>query len=159
MDRVLRGGHRGRRSTGHGLPGDASRPSAAAVRSTSGAEPVRDFRDHVEADGPLAHLAWLYQLNGGVFLPAGDPWTISLAHTDEDLARSVDAFEGFAAAVDRREPRTRRSRSLGRAHARGASSEGDPDGTLLVFHHGSPGAAVPFPSRSTGPPPSAGSGW
>lgn len=26
-----------------------------------------------------------------------------------------------------------------------AVSEGDPEGTLLVFHHGSPGAAVPFP--------------
>jgi len=27
-----------------------------------------------------------------------------------------------------------------------AVSEGDPDGTLCVFHHGSPGAAVPFPT-------------
>jgi pimeloyl-ACP methyl ester carboxylesterase len=25
-----------------------------------------------------------------------------------------------------------------------AVEEGDPDGTLVVFHHGSPGAAVPF---------------
>ena len=25
-----------------------------------------------------------------------------------------------------------------------AVEEGDPDGTLAVFHHGSPGAAVPF---------------
>jgi len=25
-----------------------------------------------------------------------------------------------------------------------AVDEGDPDGTLVVFHHGSPGAAVPF---------------
>ena len=63
------------------------------------AEPVRDFRDHTETDDALAHLAWLYQLNGGVFPPAGDPWTFSLAHSDEDLRRSVDAFEGFAAAV------------------------------------------------------------
>jgi len=63
------------------------------------AEPVRDFRDHVATDGALAHLAWLYQLNGGVFPPAGDPWTFSLAHTDEDLQRSVDAFERFAADV------------------------------------------------------------
>ncbi len=63
------------------------------------AEPVRDFRDHVETDGALAHLSWLYQLNGGVFPPAGDPWTFSIAHTDEDLARAVDAFEGFAADV------------------------------------------------------------
>jgi pimeloyl-ACP methyl ester carboxylesterase len=27
-----------------------------------------------------------------------------------------------------------------------AQSEGDPDGVLLVLHHGSPGAAVPFPT-------------
>ncbi|HEU4355201.1 MAG TPA: aspartate aminotransferase family protein [Actinomycetota bacterium] len=63
------------------------------------AEPVRDFRDHTETDDTLAHLAWLYQLNGGVFPPAGDPWTFSLAHTDEDLRRSVGAFERFAADV------------------------------------------------------------
>lgn len=63
------------------------------------AQPVRDFRDHTETDGPLAHLAWLYQLNGGVLPPAGDPWTFSLAHTDDDLRRSVDAFDRFAADI------------------------------------------------------------
>ena len=63
------------------------------------AEPVRDFRDHAATDGPLSHLAWLYQLNGGVFPAAGDPWTFSLAHTDEDLQRSVDAFARFASDV------------------------------------------------------------
>jgi glutamate-1-semialdehyde 2,1-aminomutase len=62
-------------------------------------EPVRDFRDHASTDDALAHLAWLYQLNGGVFQPAGDPWTFSIAHTEEDLGRGVQAFEGFAAAV------------------------------------------------------------
>jgi glutamate-1-semialdehyde 2,1-aminomutase len=65
------------------------------------AEPVRDFRDHAATDGPLSHLAWLYQLNGGVFQPAGDPSTFSLAHSDEDLLRSVDAFERFADDVTR----------------------------------------------------------
>ena len=49
----------------------------------------------------LAHLAWVYQLNGGVFLPAGDPWTFSVAHTDEDLCLAVANFEAFAAAVSR----------------------------------------------------------
>jgi pimeloyl-ACP methyl ester carboxylesterase len=33
---------------------------------------------------------------------------------------------------------------LGDGRTLEAISEGDPDGTLLVFHHGSPGAAVPF---------------
>jgi glutamate-1-semialdehyde 2,1-aminomutase len=63
------------------------------------ADPVRDFRDAVDTDDALARLAWLYQLNAGVFLPAGDPWTFSVAHTEEDLQRSIDAFGSFAADV------------------------------------------------------------
>jgi glutamate-1-semialdehyde 2,1-aminomutase len=63
------------------------------------AEPVRDFRDAVQADAKLAHLAWLYQLNAGVFIPDGDPWTFSVAHTEDDLRRSIDAFASFATDV------------------------------------------------------------
>jgi len=63
------------------------------------AEPVRNFRDEAGVDGPLQHLAWLYQLNAGVFPPSGDPWTFSVVHADEDLDRYVEAFEGLAAAV------------------------------------------------------------
>jgi glutamate-1-semialdehyde 2,1-aminomutase len=59
----------------------------------------RDFREAVGADAKLATLAWLFQLNAGVFMPSGDPWTISIAHTDDDLARSIEAFEAFATAV------------------------------------------------------------
>lgn len=62
-------------------------------------EPVRDFRDHAETDSRLQHLAWLYQLNGGVFVPAGDPWTFSVAHTEEELRQAALNFEAFAAAV------------------------------------------------------------
>lgn len=63
------------------------------------ADPPRDFRQAVRADEKLAHLAWLFQLNGGAFPPSGDPWTISITHTEEDLRRSVESFETFAAAV------------------------------------------------------------
>jgi glutamate-1-semialdehyde 2,1-aminomutase len=62
-------------------------------------EPVRNFRDAAAADDRAAHLAWLYQLTGGVFMPAGDPWTFGVAHTREDLDRVADNFEAFAAAV------------------------------------------------------------
>ena len=62
-------------------------------------EPVRNFRDEADADGPLQHLAWLYQLCAGVFPPAGDPWAFSVAHTDEDLDAYVEAFATFAEAV------------------------------------------------------------
>jgi glutamate-1-semialdehyde 2,1-aminomutase len=59
----------------------------------------RDYREAVDADDSLAHLAWLFQANGGVFIPPGDPWTVSIVHTDGDLQRSVEAFDVFATAV------------------------------------------------------------
>jgi glutamate-1-semialdehyde 2,1-aminomutase len=62
-------------------------------------EPIRTFRDEADADAKAQHLAWLYQLSGGVFPPAGDPWTFSVVHTDEDLHRYVERFEAFAADV------------------------------------------------------------
>ncbi len=45
------------------------------------------------------HLRWLYEANGGVFEPGSDPWTLSVAHTSEDVARYVENFEAFATAV------------------------------------------------------------
>lgn len=62
-------------------------------------EPVRNFQDHVRTDDELAHLAWLYQLNGGVLPPSGDPWTFSVAHTAADLDRYVENFGVFAQAL------------------------------------------------------------
>lgn len=61
--------------------------------------PPRDFRQAYEADRTLGHLWWLFQLNGGVFVPVGDPWTISVVHTPSDLERSLEAFDTFATAV------------------------------------------------------------
>ena len=82
----------------HGLPATVSSVGCRGSVHFR-AEPVRDFRDAVQADGKLAHLAWLYQLNAGVFIPAGDPWTFSVVHTEDDLRRSIDAFASFAADV------------------------------------------------------------
>jgi glutamate-1-semialdehyde 2,1-aminomutase len=62
-------------------------------------EPVRNLRDYLEADDSLGKLAWLFQLNRGVFEPGSDPWTISVAHTDEDAHRYVANFAEFAEAV------------------------------------------------------------
>ena len=62
-------------------------------------EPVRNFRDETTTDDRLQHLAWLFQLTGGVFPPAGDPTTFSVAHTEADLARSVERLAAFADAV------------------------------------------------------------
>ena len=62
-------------------------------------EPVRNFRDETGTEDRLQHLAWLFQLTGGVFPPAGDPTTFSVAHTEADLARSVERLAAFASAV------------------------------------------------------------
>jgi glutamate-1-semialdehyde 2,1-aminomutase len=66
------------------------------------AEPLREYRDYLtKVDGELATLAWLYHMNNGVFMTPGveEEWTLSIAHSDEDLQRFVDAFEAFARDV------------------------------------------------------------
>ena len=97
LESVLAGGIRDSIAS-HDLPA-----TVASVRSRGSVQfrrdPVRDFRDHAETNNRLQHLSWLYQLNGGVWVPAGDPWTFSIAHTGQDLERAVENFERFATAV------------------------------------------------------------
>jgi glutamate-1-semialdehyde 2,1-aminomutase len=82
----------------HGVPATVSAVGCrGSVHQRS--ETPRVFREAIAADAKLATLAWLFQLNAGVFMPSGDPWTISITHTEEDLARSIEAFEAFATAV------------------------------------------------------------
>jgi glutamate-1-semialdehyde 2,1-aminomutase len=82
----------------HGVPATVS---AVGCRGSVHQRPAapKDFREAVDNDEKLSNLAWLFQLNAGVFMPSGDPWTISIAHTENDLARSVEAFDAFATAV------------------------------------------------------------
>jgi glutamate-1-semialdehyde 2,1-aminomutase len=63
-------------------------------------DPVRDYRDFLEIDGRFSHGHWLYQHNGGVFLPPwgkAEQWLVSVQHDDADVARFVGNFERFAA--------------------------------------------------------------
>jgi glutamate-1-semialdehyde 2,1-aminomutase len=65
---------------------------------------VREYRDAVDIDGRLSYLAWLWQLNRGVFKSPWakwESWTISVAHTDEDARRYVDSFDELAATITR----------------------------------------------------------
>jgi len=65
-------------------------------------EPLREYRDYLtKVDGELATLAWLYHMNHGIFMTPGveEEWTLSLAHSDQDLERYVSAFETFARDV------------------------------------------------------------
>ena len=65
-------------------------------------EPVREYRDYVtKIHHDLSDLAWLYHMNHGIFMTPGqdEEWTLSVAHTDEHLARYLEAFETFARDV------------------------------------------------------------
>jgi glutamate-1-semialdehyde 2,1-aminomutase len=65
-------------------------------------EPLREYRDYLtKVNGELSMLAWLYHMNHGIFMTPGveEEWTLSVAHSDEDIERYVAAFESFARDV------------------------------------------------------------
>jgi len=62
-------------------------------------ERMYEYRDYLsDVDDELSTLAWLYHMNHGIFMTPGveEEWTLSIAHSDEDLQRYLDAFEAFA---------------------------------------------------------------
>jgi glutamate-1-semialdehyde 2,1-aminomutase len=67
-------------------------------------EPVRDFRGFLAIDDAYSHAHWLFQHNGGVFLPPWgkiEQWLISVQHDEHDIDRFVTNFGTFATAVRR----------------------------------------------------------
>jgi len=65
-------------------------------------EPVRDYRGFLAIDDRFNHAHWLFQHNGGVFLPPWgkvEQWLISIQHDEQDIDRFVANFERFAEAV------------------------------------------------------------
>ncbi|MFL6189728.1 MAG: aspartate aminotransferase family protein [Actinomycetes bacterium] len=66
--------------------------------------PVRNYRDFLAIDDRWSHCHWLYQHNGGVFLPPwgkAEQWLLSAQHTDEDVDRFLANFAAFADDVSR----------------------------------------------------------
>jgi glutamate-1-semialdehyde 2,1-aminomutase len=66
------------------------------------AQPVRDFRAFLGIDDAYSQAHWLYQHNGGVFLPPwgkSEQWLISVQHDEADIDRLTENFAGFAAAL------------------------------------------------------------
>jgi glutamate-1-semialdehyde 2,1-aminomutase len=64
--------------------------------------PIHEYRDLWDIDDRIPQLAWLWQLNRGVFKSPGskwESWTSSIVHTNEDVQRYVDNFEEMAAAI------------------------------------------------------------
>jgi glutamate-1-semialdehyde 2,1-aminomutase len=65
-------------------------------------EPVRDFRGFLAVEDDYSHAHWLFQHNGGVFLPPWgkiEQWLISVQHDEADIDRFVANFARFAAAA------------------------------------------------------------
>ena len=75
-------------------------------------------------DGELATLAWLYHMNHGIFMTPGveEEWTLSIAHSDEDIERYVAAFETFARDVTAQLSRAVRRAPRGRCRGRRSRS-------------------------------------
>ena len=65
-------------------------------------EPVHDYRGFLTVDDSLSHAHWLFQHNGGVFLPPWgkiEQWLISVQHDESDIDLLIANFTAFAAAV------------------------------------------------------------
>lgn len=85
----------------HGLPAYTEGMGAKGCVVFS---PTRmyEYRDYLsDVNDELSTLAWLYHMNHGIFMTPGveEEWTLSIAHSDEDLQRYLEAFEAFASDV------------------------------------------------------------
>ncbi|MFL5767086.1 MAG: aspartate aminotransferase family protein [Actinomycetota bacterium] len=68
------------------------------------ATPIHEYRDLWEIDDRIPQLAWLWQLNRGVFKSPGskwESWTTSIVMSDADAERYVENFESLAEAITR----------------------------------------------------------
>jgi glutamate-1-semialdehyde 2,1-aminomutase len=82
----------------YGLPGYAVGIGAKGC-VTFAAEPVVDYESFkAQQDGELSDLAWLYNMNRGVFITPGreEEWTLSVVHSPSECDAVVAAFEEMA---------------------------------------------------------------
>ncbi len=82
----------------HGLPGYAVGVGSKGCVTFS-PKKIVDYETFKEnQDAALSDLAWLYNMNRGIFMTPGreEEWTLSVQHTFEDCDRYVGAFEEMA---------------------------------------------------------------
>jgi glutamate-1-semialdehyde 2,1-aminomutase len=87
----------------HGLPGYAVGIGSKGCVTFSPV-PVVDyesFKDNQDAE--LCDLAWLYNMNRGIFMTPGreEEWTLSVVHTDADVDHFVAVFDELAGDLTR----------------------------------------------------------
>jgi glutamate-1-semialdehyde 2,1-aminomutase len=64
--------------------------------------PILDYETFkANQDVGVTELAWLWNMNRGIYMTPGreEEWTLSVAHTDEAVDAYVAAFEEMAAAL------------------------------------------------------------
>jgi glutamate-1-semialdehyde 2,1-aminomutase len=85
----------------HGLPGYAIGVGSKGCVTFS-PQKIVDYETFKETqDAELADLAWLFNMNRGIFMTPGreEEWTLSVTHTDESVDRYVAVFEEMAAEL------------------------------------------------------------
>jgi glutamate-1-semialdehyde 2,1-aminomutase len=80
----------------HGIPAHAVDLGAKGCVSYR-RQPLRNYRDFLECNTDLFAASWAWMVNRGIFMTPGDEeqWTLSVQHTEADVARYVDAFSEF----------------------------------------------------------------
>ena len=60
---------------------------------------VIDKTFKAQQDAEMADLAWLYNMNRGIFMTPGreEEWTLSVTHTTDCVDRYVEVFDEMAA--------------------------------------------------------------
>jgi glutamate-1-semialdehyde 2,1-aminomutase len=85
----------------HNLPGYAVGVGSKGCVTFS-PEKIVDYETFkANQDADLAELAWLFNMNRGVFMTPGreEEWTLSVTHTDESIDKYVAVFEAMAAEL------------------------------------------------------------
>jgi glutamate-1-semialdehyde 2,1-aminomutase len=82
----------------HNLPGYAVGISSKGCVTFSPTKVVDYESFKANQDGELCDLAWLYNMNRGVFMTPGreEEWTLSITHTTEDCDHFVRVFDEMA---------------------------------------------------------------
>jgi glutamate-1-semialdehyde 2,1-aminomutase len=87
----------------HGLPGYAVGIGSKGCVTFS-TVPVVDYESFkANQDADVSELAWLYNMNRGVFMTPGreEEWTLSVTHDDAAVDRYVAVFDEMAAELTR----------------------------------------------------------
>jgi glutamate-1-semialdehyde 2,1-aminomutase len=86
----------------HGIPGHAVDLGAKGCVSYR-PEPLRNYRDFLEANTDLYEASYPWMVNRGIFMTPGDEeqWTLSVQHTEADIDLYVEAFAELCAELAR----------------------------------------------------------